>query len=477
MRLLPASLFGRLALTVLGILVLALLASLGLHLHERGELLMQASGMRAAQRVSDIVQLFDTVAPEDRRRIAKVLSAPPLYVTLDGPAVLAASDDEEGAARSALFTAMLRRFIGEERALRARVSAAATPSARGDWPPGMMMKKGWGPIEGGPPPGPLYRGQPGMALTAQVQLQDGSWVTIENRQPVQLANWPYRLLWSIGILLAAAIATALIAVRWAIRPLDTLANAAEELGRNVNRPPLPETGPIEVARAARAFNTMQGRLIEFLRSRTQLLAAMSHDLKTPITRLRLRSELLDDPKLRDRYGQDLAELEAMVGSTLEFLRGIDDKEPARPIDVMAMLESLQADLQETGANVTLAGEGAGAYVGQRSALRRCLANLLDNAIKYGGSAHVVVADAPDALLVCVQDEGPGIAADQLDKVFEPFYRIEGSRSRETGGTGLGLAIARQIARAHGGDVTLANRPEGGLEARLRLPRVKSAEHD
>jgi signal transduction histidine kinase len=428
--------------------------------------------MRAAQRVSDIVQLFDTVAPEDRRRIAKVLSAPPWNVTLDGPAVLGASDDEEAAARSALFTAMLRRFIGEERPMRARVSAVAGRD-RGDWGPGMMMKKGWGSVDGGPPYGPGYQAQAGMALIAQVQLNDGAWVTIENRQAIQLANWPYRLLWSIGILLAAAIATALIAVRWATRPLDSLANAAEELGRNVHRPPLPETGPVEVVRAARAFNTMQARLIEFLRSRTQLLAAMSHDLKTPITRLRLRSEMLDDPKLRSRYEQDLAELESMVGSTLDFLRGIDDKEPARPIDVMAMLESLQADLQETGARVTIAGQAKVAFVGQRSALRRCLANLLDNAIKYGGAAHVVVEDAPDELRLLVQDDGPGIAPEQLEKVFEPFYRLEGSRSRETGGTGLGLAIARQIARAHGGDVTLANRPERGLEARLGLPRTRS----
>ena len=473
MRFAPRSLFGRLVLVVLGILVTALLASLALHMHERGELLMQASGMRAAQRVSDIVKLFDTVAPEDRRRIAKVLSAPPLAVTLDGPALLAASDDEESGGRSALFAAMLQRYIGESRNVRARVSEAPAASPRADWTPGSMMK-GRGPMmEGGPPYGPGYRYPPSMALTAQVQLNDGTWVTVENRQPLQIANWPYRLLWSIAILIAAALAAALIAVRWATQPLAALAGAAEELGRNVNRPPLPETGPIEVARAARAFNTMQSRLIEYLRSRTQLLAAMSHDLKTPITRLRLRSELLDDPKLRERYAEDLHELESMVGATLDFLRGIDEKETARAIDVVAMLESIQADLQETGARVTLSGEARSPYVGQRSALRRAIANLLDNAIKYGASAHVEVRDSADELAIRVQDQGPGIAPEELEKVFEPFYRIEGSRSRETGGTGLGLAIARQIARAHGGEVALINRPGGGLEACLSLPRLKA----
>jgi signal transduction histidine kinase len=319
-------------------------------------------------------------------------------------------------------------------------------------------------------PGMGYLAQPGTSLLAHVQLRDGTWVTVETRQPVQTSNWPLRLLTSLVILMLAAVAASMIAVRWAIRPLNTLATAAEELGRNVNRPPLPETGPREVVRASRAFNTMQSRLSDYLRSRTRLLAAMSHDLKTPITRLRLRSELLEDAKTRERYAQDLQELESMVGSTLDFLRGIGDEEPTKAFDIMATLESLQADLQETGARVTLEGHTDTPYVGQRQALRRCLGNLLDNAIQYGKEAHVVVSDDPSRLVIRVQDEGPGIDADNIEKVFEPFYRIEGSRSRETGGTGLGLAIARQVARAHGGDVTLVNRPAGGLEATLVLPR-------
>jgi len=471
MRLLPKSLFGRLMLAVLSILVAALLASLGLHMHERGDLLMQASGMRAAQRVADIVKLLDTIPAADRENIARVLSAPPLSVSLRGPAVLAASDENEATGRSLLFAVMLRRQLGEQRIVRVRVSEASTqaPMSKGEWMGGSMgMHRG--PEEVGPPYGPGYMRQPGMAFTAQVQLNDAAWVTIENRQPTQLSNWPYRLVWSIAILLAAAVAAALLAVRWATEPLAALANAADELGRNVNRPPLPETGPEEVARAARAFNTMQNRLIEYVRSRTHTLAAMSHDLKTPITRLRLRSEMLDDPKLRERYSHDLQELEAMVTSTLDFLRGIDNEEAAKPIDVMAMLESLQADLVEAGSQITLEGRTDQPYTGQRAALRSCLTNLLENAIKYGSRAHVVIQDSPAELLVCIRDAGPGIEPRHLERVFEPFYRIENSRSRETGGTGLGLAIARQIARAHGGDVRLCNRAEGGLEARLNLPR-------
>ena len=474
MRLLPQSLFGRLVAAVLAILIVALMASLALHVHERGELLMRASGMRAAQRVADIVKLLESVAPAERRRIARILSDPPLTVTLDGPAVLAADDEEELIAHSALFAAMLRRSIGEERALRARVSTGSAPAVQkesfaGPMPPG--WKHGPGSPMYGRGPGTMHA--QAVSLAAQVQLSDGSWVTVASRQPIQTASWPYRLLWSIAILLLAAVAAAWLAVRWAMRPLAVMTAAAEELGRNVNRPPLPETGPVELARAARAFNQMQSRLVEYLRSRTRLLAAMSHDLKTPITRLRLRSELLDDSALRSRYAQDLQELESMVGTTLDFLRGIDEQEPACPFDVMAMLESLQSDLEETGARVCIEGHTERPYTGQRRALRRAIGNLIDNAVQYAGEAQLVVRESPTDLTVLVLDRGPGIAAGELEKVFEPFYRVEASRNRATGGTGLGLAIARQIARAHGGDVSLSNRPEGGLEARLRVPLAAS----
>jgi signal transduction histidine kinase len=278
------------------------------------------------------------------------------------------------------------------------------------------------------------------------------------------------VLLSIVLLLAAVIGVSLIAVRWATRPLKTLADAADELGKNINRPPLAETGPTEVARAARAFNTMQSRLAEYLRERTQVLAAMSHDLKTPITRLRLRAELLDDAQLRVKFGNDLQEMEAMVASALDFLRGMDNGEPEQPVDVNALLESLQADLRETGGVVTIEGQAAGPYAGRPQALKRCLANLLENAIKYGTSAQVLVEDQADRLQISILDQGPGLPPDQMIKVFEPFYRVEGSRNRDTGGTGLGLAIAKNVAELHGGGITLHNRTEGGLAAVLTLPR-------
>jgi signal transduction histidine kinase len=278
------------------------------------------------------------------------------------------------------------------------------------------------------------------------------------------------MLLSVLVLLVAVILLSLLAVRWITRPLKTLADAAEELGKDINRPPLPETGPVEVVRAARALNTMQSRLSRYLSDRTRIFAAMSHDLKTPITRLRLRAELLDDPQIRQKFSKDLEEMESMVGATLDFMRGLENEERSQRIDVTALLESLQADAREIGGRVEIEGAASAPYAGRPQALKRCLANLIDNAVKYGRSARLAVDDDAARLRISVRDEGPGIAEAELERVFEPFHRLETSRSRESGGTGLGLSIARNIAEQHGGTLVLRNLPAGGLEAILTLPR-------
>lgn len=475
MSLLPRSLFSRLTLVLLGGLLTAQLLSFAIHMHDRSELLVQASGMQSAQRIADIVRLLDTMTPAERNRIVKVLSAPPLTVALDRGPLNAPDAATDAGAHALLFTTLLRRFLGDDRAVTVSMAEGAPPSSaykggamrglkamenNGEWTPPMMRK---GNMAGS-----------GPSFIAQVRLQDGTLATFDARQPQATGNWPYRVLLSIVLLLAAVIVVSLVAVRWATRPLKTLADAADELGKNINRPPLAESGPTEVARAARAFNTMQSRLASYLRERTQVLAAMSHDLKTPITRLRLRAELLDDTELRTKFGNDLQEMESMVSSALDFLRGMDNGEPVQPVDVNALLESLQADLRETGGTVTIDGQVTGPYPGRPQALKRCLANLLENAIKYGQSAHVVIEDSNERLQISILDAGPGLPPDQIEKVFEPFYRVEGSRNRDTGGTGLGLAIAKNVAELHGGRIELSNRAEGGLAAVLTLPRMRKS---
>ena len=474
MRLLPRSLFSRLVLVLLGGLLTAQLVSFAIHMYERGEELSRTSGMQAAQRIADIVTLLDTLDPAERRRIVKVFSAPPLAIELD-PKPLAAQDSgSEQGTRAALFGAMLRRFLGDERSVAVSVTAgpALPPYAgnKGD-PRGMGMGMGLYPPPGMVPGAGMRPGaQPGLSFVAQVHLRDGALVNFDSRQSEQSASWPYRLLASLVVLLAAVIAVSLIAVRWATRPLNALADAADELGRNIDRKPLTESGPLEVARAARAFNTMQSRLVRHLRERTAMLAAMSHDLKTPITRLRLRAELLEDGELKSKIAQDLQEMESLVRATLDFMRGVESAETAQPLDMMALLESLQADAEETGGQVTVKGGTASPYLGRPQALKRCLGNLIDNALKYGVSATILVEDNEQHLVIRIQDQGSGIPEAELERVFEPFYRIEGSRGRDTGGTGLGLSIARNIAQLHGGTLSLRNMNGSGLEAMLTLPR-------
>jgi signal transduction histidine kinase len=437
-------------------------------MHERGELLLRASGIQSAQRIADIVKLLDPLTPVERRRILKVLSAPPLLISLDQGPLAVRDEDRESNARGAMFGTMIRRFLGDGRPVEVTVTEAVPfPPQQDPRGPGVAGKAGMHIPFG---PAMHATAQPGLAFLAQVRLQDGTLVTFDARQPLQTASWPYRVLLSLAVLLGAVIVLSLLAVRWTTRPLKALADAAEDLGRNIERPPLAETGPIEVARAAHAFNTMQSRLRAYIRERTALLAAMSHDLKTPITRMRLRAELLADAGLREKFARDLEEMETLVRTTLDFLRGFEGGEAAKPVDMMALLESLQADLSEWGGEVRLEGQARKPYSGRPAALKRCLANLLDNAIEYGKSATVSVDDDDRRLEIRIRDEGPGIPAADLDRVFEPYYRVDASRSRDTGGTGLGLPIARSVALAHGGELTLENRPEGGLEARLTLPR-------
>jgi signal transduction histidine kinase len=257
------------------------------------------------------------------------------------------------------------------------------------------------------------------------------------------------------------------------RPLADLAKAADAVGRGTAVQPLRERGARELKRATRAFNAMQERLNRYLDSRTRVLAAMSHDLRTPITRLRLRVESIEDEALRARCVEDLDEMTRMVSGALSLFRGLNDDEMAVAVEINALLEELQRRYREVNANVTIEGRAAAPFSGKPLALKRCLGNLVDNALQYGGNATIAVTDSDEELTIRVLDDGPGIPEAELDRVFEPFYRLESSRNRATGGTGLGLSIARDVAQAHGGSLSLANRSSGGLEAKLVLPRLQS----
>ena len=443
----PGSLFGRLVLVLVIGLIVAQIAATFLSLQERDQALVTFSDQQFVQRDADAVRLMESLPAADRTQVARILTDPRLTVTL-----VPQADDPQGAlppdTAAASFQTKLRQQLP------------------GHTVHGYMLRV---PVPRGERSTPFDVGYRTRSVTL-VQLDDGGWVRIDYLRPLRLAGWPYPLLVDIAVLLIAVILLSLIAVRWVTRPLSALSRAANELGRDIRRPPLPESGPAEVRHAAKAFNDMQTKLVRYIEDRTRLLTAISHDLKTPITRLRLRAELLEDDKLKDKFIRDLHDMEHMTNATLDFLRGLEISEAPQPMDLMALLESVQADAEETGQPVTLSGRVNAAFIGRPQALKRCLENLVGNAVRYGQRAEISVQDDGRTVTIRVRDAGPGIPEDQLEKVFEPYYRLEDSRSREHGGNGLGLGIARNIAALHGGSLTLRNLSEGGLEAVLKLPR-------
>lgn len=455
MRLLPRSLFGQIVLALVAGLVVAHVVGAWLMLDDRARFGDRLRGEYAAQRIAGLITLLDGTAPEERRRVLRALSVPPTRLSLDQS--WQAERDLSPEAE-----AFLRRVARElERPVELQVlsirPAPPRPEERRHFERPHM------------PPGaasPRHL----LLVAAQARLADGAVLTFRQALPEPARDRPLPMLGLLALLAAVVALLSGWAVRRLTRPLAALADAADGLARNLDQPPLDEKGPQEVARAARSFNAMQRALKSYLETRAQALAGVSHDLRLPLTRLRLRLEQLPEGETRAAMQRDIEEMDAMVGGTLDFLRAGGDTEQAVKLNLVALLEGLAEDAEASGAKVSLHGTAA-PLAARPQALRRCLANLIDNACRYGGGAvDVTVADGAGAVEIRIEDRGPGIPAEERERVFEPYVRLESSRARHTGGAGLGLAIARAIARAHGGEVTLAGRGGGGTAAVVTLPR-------
>jgi signal transduction histidine kinase len=310
---------------------------------------------------------------------------------------------------------------------------------------------------------------PRSELNAQFGLSDGQWLIITMPDLIvgDLSRWglttlPCALLTVIGLL-------SFWTARRLAKPISAFADAAERLGVDPDAPPLAERGPHELRATIRAFNRMQERLRRFVNDRTQMVAAMSHDLRTPLTRLRLRAEFIEDQEQQRRMLADLDSMGDMIDSTLAFVREDAQREPRRLVDLGALVESVCENASDAGGAVNFSPRRGIDLLVRPNAISRAVANLIDNAVKYGGTAHATLHREPGRVIVVIDDDGPGIPTDERENVFAPFYRLERSRNRDTGGVGLGLAVARTIAREHGGDVKLCNVDGGGLRARLELP--------
>jgi signal transduction histidine kinase len=433
---------------LLGILLTAALTQL-LADTERQHVIDEFRDLHNLDRAEQLIMATEIVPESARKAYLDVANRPGMQlVDVDThPAALARSNSE--------FTQALAARMGKGYVMRSMASRPAACATAREQPVvfGLLRMKWRGTCE-----------------SISVRLRDGDELVLSVLPP-RSATSPQRTdyTWTISIFLVSVAFLAYLVARMTTRPLKQLAQAAKDLGNDINHPPLDLTGADEIRQASAAFNAMQARIRQYIFQRTQMLAAITHDLQTPLTRMRLRLEKVSEPELQERLIGDLSAMQAMVREGLDLARSMDTTEAMQMLDLDSLLDSVVADAAESCQRVTLSGHAGMALLGRPMDLRRCLVNLVDNAVKYGHAAKVSVDRINGAARIRIRDTGPGIPGAELARVFDPFYRVETSRSRESGGTGLGLTIARNIAEQHGGSITLANHPEGGLEATLMLP--------
>ena len=467
-RLLPRSLFGQTLFVLLAGLIASHLVGSWIYSMDRGQIVRAVGGAQIAQRITNLTRLVQEAPEAWRARIVAASSDETFEVALaTAPPQTPITDADAPAAEA------LRQLLAEQLSADGSVAPLVSVSQ----PRGMMVGLAQRMMDRNP----MMQGFGGMGplagfreMQVAVPIDDGQWLIFATVLPDSGGALSLRFLVSMGIMALITLVVAIWVVRRVTAPLTALSLAARRLGEDLNAPPMPETGTVETRQAAHAFNVMQSRLRRMIEDRSQMLAAISHDFRTPLTLLRLRVENVDDPVEREKMLSTIADLDAMVAATLAFASDGARLTPRRPTDLTALLASIADDLADGGLPVRMDEAQPVVCECDPASLKRALTNLIDNAVKYGGSATVAIGTTARGIEITIDDTGPGIPEAELTHVFEPLYRLENSRSRETGGMGLGLAIALSVIRAHGGELTLSNRSEGGLRALVALPAKAAA---
>ena len=460
MRLAPRSLAGQLTLLLLLALAAAQGIAVALFAWERIEALRHAYRDDAVQRTATVARLLAGTPPALHEAVIAAASTELVRFSLTGEPVVGATGSGE---RAVAIAADLSAALGAD-AAQIRVAPL--------WTRHMDDDDGWDDDHDDDDDDRDHEHWELDWFTASVALDSERWLNVAVGPPPGAPAWGVAF---VAVFLLSALGIAAVAVvmgRRIAKPMRRLAVAAGRLGRGEAVEDLSEAGPSETRDTVRAFNLMRGRLDRYVRDRTAMLAAVSHDLKTPITSLRLHAEFVEDEETRARILAVLDEMQRMTDDALAFIREDMQREETRMVDLHALLDSVAADLAELGHDIAVADTGRVLAACRASALRRALRNLMENAAAYGGRAAARIDWDDEAIRIVVEDEGPGIPERDLERVFEPFVRLETSRSRETGGSGLGLAIARSIVRGHGGDIRLENRDDGGLRATVALPQAE-----
>ncbi|HUN47549.1 MAG TPA: ATP-binding protein [Stellaceae bacterium] len=454
-RLCPWSLglVGRIGLLVLGAVIITQAISVALFFFEGNSSLMVVRGARPiAEQIATLYRRIDALTVADRPDAIRLASTP--LLGLEWPAPRPDIDVENDGRYAPELRDLVHADLGDSRR-----TIAVEPIANAGYEVHATAVLHSAEVR-------VFRGP---KIKVSMPLSDGTWLAFYAPDWIPPRFPLLEFLPRVLLLCAITVVLFLWIAKQFTSPIVRLAMAAERLGLDGREPPLVERGAPEVRAATRAFNEMRHRLKRLVADRTQVLAAISHDLRTPLTRLRLRVEFVEDLQLQEKMLADLAEMEAMVASTLAFAKNDVQSEPREAIDLAALLQSLSEDMTDCGQAVSYDGPAHATVQARPVALRRSLMNLLNNAVNYGRAARVRLAEAAGGAVVEIDDDGPGIPPEEQEEVFSPYYRLERSRNRETGGTGLGLSIARGIIRAEGGNIELANRPEGGLRVRVTLP--------
>lgn len=431
----PRGLAGRTVLLLLVSLTVFHVGSLWMHRHDVRGAVAELDEARVVERLIAAGRTLAALPTDERSQVALALSSPGLSLSWSPrPAIASDAPPSRGPASD----------------LREHLAAAA---------PAYAASRLADAADG---TAPMIRGS--------LPVGDGSWLNLVLAVPGPMpGTFGDGAVASTSVMAVGVVAASVLLVRWLTGPLRRLAQAADGIGRGRGTVEVPQDGPEEVRRVAHALDAMQTRITRLVDDRTQALAAVSHDLRTPITRLRLRAGFLEDAEAQAKIEADLDEMEAMIAATLAYLQGEAETEPVRLTDIAAMLSTLCHAAADAGSAATYAGPAQLIAQCRPTALRRAASNLIGNAVNYGGTVRVRLVSEAGAITIEVDDDGPGIPASEMDRVFEPFYRLEASRNRGTGGVGLGLTIARQAVEEQGGRLVLGNREGSGLRASIHLP--------
>lgn len=456
----PRGLRGQLLLLLLTALVAAQGIGAVIFLDERDRVVVFGAAREAGSRAVSLAQELDGAAAEGAERMLRAAQSRSMRFE-----IVEQAEAERPIWR---FSRLSRRLARDLDAPGGELRIGLVDEA-----PGERMAEHEAHEAHGGREGREWREERRHFLLVATPLKDGRWLSVKARLPRPPLQWAWPALVSVALAAIAVTAVVWITVARIARPMEALVTAADQLGRAEAPKPLPLAGPSEVRRVTTSFNAMADRITRLLDERARTLAAIGHDLRSPITAMRIRLEMVDDAETRERLEACVDEIQSLVEAALALARGGGVEEPKARIDLAALLGTIVAELKEAGGEAALDAPAVLEIEARPAALKRALRNIAENAVRYGEIARIAAERDADSVRITIDDDGPGIPQTERERVFDPFVRLEGSRSRETGGAGLGLAIARAVIDGHDGTIALEAGPSGGTRAVIRLPAARA----